>query len=116
MANGGSAGGVEVLSEKAWSAMHAAPVERNMLMMDTTFTQGGLATFATAGAQASTLDRGLNNGREGYFGWMGLGGSVFQWHPEKKIGFAYVPTSLNLLDVVNERGKGYQAEVARVVG
>ena len=116
MANGGTAGGVEVLSESAWSAMHAAPVERNMLMMDTTFTQGGLATFATAGSQASKLDRGLNNGREGYFGWMGLGGSVFQWHPEKKIGFAYVPTSLNLLDVVNERGKGYQAEVARVVG
>ena len=85
------------------------------MMMNTTFTQGGLATFATADAQASVLDRGMHNGREGYFGWMGLGGSVFQWHPEKRIGFAYVPTSLNVLDVVNERGKTYQVEVERVL-
>ncbi len=26
--------------------------------------------------------RGL---RKGYFGWYGLGGSVFQWHPEEKL-------------------------------
>jgi len=59
--------------------------------------------------------RALNQGREGFFGWMGLGGSIFQWHPERRIGFAYVPTSLNLLDIVNERGKGYQAEVLRLL-
>jgi hypothetical protein len=39
---------------------------------------------------------------------MGLGGSIFQWHPEKKIGFAFVPTSLHALDIVNERGNIYQ--------
>ena len=30
--------------------------------------------------------------RNGYYGWYGLGGSVFQWNPRLKIGFAYVPT------------------------
>jgi hypothetical protein len=42
---------------------------------------------------------------------MGLGGSLFQWHPQYKIGFGYVPTSLNVLDLLNERGKAYQTEV-----
>jgi hypothetical protein len=42
---------------------------------------------------------------------MGLGGSIFQWDPEHEIGFGYVPTSLNVLDFVNERGKAYQREV-----
>jgi len=111
MANGGG----QLLSESAWTAMHAAPVNRNMLTMNTCFTQGGLATFATASAQAGRLEQGMHNGREGYFGWMGLGGSIFQWHPEKRIGFAYVPTSLNILDMVNERGKSYQVEVIRAL-
>ena len=34
------------------------------------------------------VERGLNQGREGFIGWMGLGGSIFQWHPELEIGFA----------------------------
>jgi hypothetical protein len=46
---------------------------------------------------------------------MGLGGSLFQWHPEHDIGFAFVPTSLHMLDLLNERGKEYQAEVLRCV-
>ena len=46
---------------------------------------------------------------------MGLGGSIFQWHPEDEIGFAFVPTSLHLFDGMNERGKVYQAEVLRCV-
>jgi hypothetical protein len=41
---------------------------------------------------------------------MGLGGSIFQWHPRLDIGFAFVPTSLHVLDFFNERGKVYQAE------
>ena len=34
------------------------------------------------GALASKL-------RNGYYGWQGLGGSIFQWHPELNISFAY---------------------------
>ena len=32
----------------------------------------------------------FNKNREGYFGWFGYGGSIMQWHPELKIGFAFV--------------------------
>jgi hypothetical protein len=46
---------------------------------------------------------------------MGLGGSVFQWHPQHRIGFAYVPTALNTIDLFNERGKSYQKEVLKCV-
>ena len=46
---------------------------------------------------------------------MGFGGSIFQWHPEQDVGFGYVPTSLHMLDFLNERGKLYQAEVLRCI-
>jgi len=32
-----------------------------------------------------------------------------------QIGFGFVPTSLHVLDILNERGKVYQAEVLRCV-
>ena len=67
------------------------------------------------GQKESVLGRALNDGRQGFFGWMGLGGSIFQWHPRHDIGFGYVPTSLNVLDILNERGKEYQREVVRCV-
>ena len=59
------------------------------------------------------FERRLNEGREGFYGWMGAGGSIFQWHPELKIGFGYVPTSMNFFDFLNERGKAYQAEILK---
>ena len=46
---------------------------------------------------------------------MGLAGSIFQWLPQYEIGFGYVPTSLNVLDILNERGKAYQEEVLSCV-
>ena len=44
-----------------------------------------------------------------------FGGSIFQWHPEREIGFAFVPTALHVLDILNERWKVYQADVLRCV-
>lgn len=113
MANGGAFDGHEIMSRGAHAALHDHPIERSMMALTTTFTQGGLATFPAPKSSDTPIDRGLNEGREGFYGWMGLGGSIFQWHPERKIGFAYVPTSLNVLDFVNERGKAYQAQVVR---
>ena len=110
MANGGSLNGTTYLSEQAWQAMHAEPVVRNMAF-ETTFTQGGVAHFGAPGR--TRLERAANQGREGFYGWMGLGGSIFQWHPEKKIGFSFVPTSLHAIDLVNERGKMFQKEILR---
>ena len=103
------------MSPEAHAALHDKAIDRPMLALDTGFTQGGLALFSERAPTDPPFARGLNNGREGFYGWMGLGGSIFQWHPEKKIGFAYAPTSLNFLDLANERGKAYQAEVLRCV-
>lgn len=111
MANGGTSGGVTLMSDTAWRAMHAEPV-RSSMGIHTNFTQGGVAHFG-GGPYSSMLDRALNEGREGFYGWMGLGGSIFQWHPALKVGFAFVPTSLHVLDFLNERGKAYQAQVLR---
>ncbi len=110
MATGGKWAGTEFLSETAWKAMHDDPIKRDM-GLHTTFTQGGVALFPETTPECSKLDRAANQGREGFYGWMGLGGSIFQWHPDEKIGFGFVPTSLHWLDLVNERGKVYQSEV-----
>ncbi len=113
LANLGQWQGQQWLSKDAWQAMHADPIERDM-GFHTTFTQGGVASFST-GPYRNENVRKLNEGRHGFYGWMGLGGSVFQWHPRHKIGFGYVPTSLFPVDIFNERGKAYQAEVLRCV-
>ncbi len=49
--------------------------------------------------------------REGFYGWHGFGGSVFNWLPELGIGFGYVPSRLNWYDFANLRG----AELQKVV-
>ncbi len=116
MAAGGEWAGKRYLGEAAWKAMHDHPIAADMGFTRTTFTQGGVAHFADTTPASSDLDRAINTGREGFYGWMGLGGSLFQWHPQHRIGFGYVPTSLHVLDLVNERGKAYQAEVLRCAG
>jgi len=67
------------------------------------FTQGGVCQFEDE----------VSQGRGGYFGWMGFGGSVFQWHPELKIGFGYVPTLLTWIDLANNKGRLLQEEVRK---
>ena len=116
MANGGQIDGHTVLGSVGLEALHAAPVERDMVIMSSRFTQGGVAQFkGETDAAKGLLEAGLNASRGGFYGWMGLGGSVFQWHPEHRIGFAYVPTALNVIDLFNERGKSYQREALRCV-
>ena len=116
MSVGGSWGGTQYLAEAGWTALHAGPIKAKMgALFTTNFTQGGVALFTEPDASSSALETALNAGREGFYGWMGFGGSIFQWNLQHKIGFGYVPTSLNALDLVNERGKAYQAEVLNCV-
>lgn len=116
MSAGGKFGGKEYLSEQAWTALHDNPVQENMGgIFNTRFTQGGVNQFVECTASNTRMDRDFNEGREGFYGWMGLGGSIFQWHPQLDIGFGFVPTSLHVLDILNERGKTYQAEVLSCV-
>lgn len=114
MAAGGTMEGRQYLSKEAWDTMHADPVKADMGgLLTTRFTQGGVDRYIPCPPGSPRLERDFNEGREGFIGWMGLGGSIFQWHPELDIGFAFVPTSLHVLDLLNERGKRYQAEVLR---
>ncbi len=116
VAAGGNWEGREYLSGHAWSALHADPLKADMGgIMTTRFTQGGVDSFTPCGPGSSRLERDFTIGREGYYGWMGFGGSIFQWHPQLEISFAFVPTSLHVLDILNERGKRYQAEVLKCV-
>ena len=78
------------------------------------FSKGGINKFGMPtedeyerfdGQIETKLEERANAGREGFVGWAGLGGSVFMWHPELKIGFGYVPFDLNPVDIYNIRGK-----------
>ena len=53
----------------------------------------------------------MHGARAGWFGWAGLGGSIFQWHPEHKIGFGYATTDLYRFDMVNARASIIQEAV-----
>ncbi|NRA00222.1 MAG: beta-lactamase family protein [Myxococcales bacterium] len=107
--------GKDYLGRDAWEALHAHPLEADMAFAPTDFTQGGVHRFGLTARGNTDLGRALNAGREGFYGWMGFGGSIFQWNPDHQIGFAFVPTSLHAIDLCNERGKVYQAEVLRCV-
>ncbi len=50
--------------------------------------------------------------RSGFYGWMGLGGSVFQWNPSLRIGFAYTPTLMLWHDDACVKGAQLQEAVA----
>lgn len=107
----GSCSSKRLISEETFNKMHGNPkkaADIEIMGMVTNFTQGGVAIFS----QSKSGSRAMN-ARDGYVGWMGLGGSVFQWHPELKIGFAYVPSLLQTFDFENSRGAFLQEEVKK---
>jgi len=104
MANGGAVGGVKLLGEKGWKALHAHPTRGGLGVGQGVFhfTQGGVAEFRAEDGHAE---------RQGFYGWLGYGGSVFQWHPRLRIGFAYVPTVLEFHCMYNRKAGRMQEEV-----
>ena len=75
------------------------------------FDQGGNCYFGMTDETLKSAQKfshqmliDMHKGREGFIGWIGYGGSVFNYNPEKKIGFGYVPFELIELDMVNKRG------------
>jgi CubicO group peptidase (beta-lactamase class C family) len=115
MSQGGKWNNTQYITQAAWELMHEAPDRQNTGFAYTTFTQGGIAQFEQVNENPHHFDKAFNTGREGFYGWHGAGGSIFQWHPKHLVGFGYVPTSLNLLDIFNERGKTYQIEVIKCI-
>ena len=130
MANKGTQFGKTILSEKGFTEMHAEPILKAEL-------DGGMITNYTKGGCNLHIDlKGTNTelpqhsftmplirdlaydymgNRVGYYGWYGMGGSIFMWNPEYKIGFAYVPTDLMALDLGNVRNSNIQKKVVEIV-
>ena len=109
MANRGTFKGKTILSPTAWEALHADPTLDFLFGdVEANFTQGGVSKFEEP-------DKSLTLGRDGYYGWLGYGGSVFQWHPEYRVGFAYTPTLLEWYSIDNRKGRLLQGEVIKCV-
>ena len=82
------------------------------------FTKGGFAQYQVYPAETELQAQSnsqMNEGREGFYGWSGFGGSIFQWHPELQISFAYVPYEANFADLSNTRGKTLQVAVVNCI-
>ena len=124
MANKGTFRDKQLISEDTWSKFHSEPKDENMDgYWPNTFTKGGACIFGLQNGKV--LERAqpwskqmIINGnelREGWIGWMGYGGSVFQYHPDEKIGFGYVPFNFLDIDSLNKRGAQLQNIVMQCV-
>ena len=116
MANKGSFEGTQILSEQGWNNFHANPTwATEGGAMNTNFTQGGVNKFFLEDEGSSPLNWYEAGKRDGFYGWMGFGGSVFQWNPHHQIGFAYCNKNAHATDILNGRGSLLQQSVLNVV-
>jgi hypothetical protein len=113
------------MSHETWNAMHKDPAiaVHFAMVIRSMFSQGGVCFFDWEKLQKHNEDNKYSDiaqelasiadvkqaegqiygGREGFVGWMGFGGSVFQWHPEMEIGFGFVPFDYNWVDNRNTK-------------
>jgi len=113
MANKGEFNGVRILSEDGWNNLHAGGIVRvdaSMGVVRTEFTQGGVNLFNDY-IDDNKNERILKSGRDGFVGWMGMGGSLMQWNPKLNIGFGYTCTLLTWWDLSNSKARKLQKEV-----
>lgn len=115
MANKGQINGVRILSEKTWELFHSQCKKRFFFPFKdiSNFTLGGVNHFTSVTKDGILFKN--NKYRDGFYGWHGIGGSVFQWHPELKIGFSYVPTFLAWEDFGTTKAAMLQKEVVDCV-
>lgn len=93
-----------ILSKAGIREAHAGVVKKFMFRaLPTNFTNAGFNIFR---------EKKRGEGRDGFVGWLGLGGSVMQWHPGRRVGFAYTMNMLELTPT-NERGRELQAIVLK---
>ena len=108
MANQGESldGNERLMTHETWLKMHdreKRAFDAAMSNNRTNFTQGGINVYSLD-EESTTDEKIVAADRLGFVGWAGYGGSIFQWHPQLKIGFAFVPTCLHWFDVANLRG------------
>ena len=112
------------MSDETWELMHGDhKVESEPPAGDRTcFSRGGVSVFGLEnirnvprqyeiGSLTDTFETHLQSNRSGWYGWLGFGGSVFQWHPELNIGFSYVPSDLFVSDLINYKSSFLQKAV-----
>ncbi|TRY78501.1 hypothetical protein TCAL_11062 [Tigriopus californicus] len=115
--NGGEFNSVRILSTSVVERMQDKPVKRKDFAfsgVQNYFSQGGVNHFVTFDDDTKQQKQ-TKKLREGYVGWFGMGGSVFQWNPRDEIAFAFVPTLMHWYDVANIRGARYQHLINKCV-
>eukprot|EP00750_Incisomonas_marina_P020333 INCI3961.2.p1 GENE.INCI3961.2~~INCI3961.2.p1 ORF type:complete len:319 (-),score=59.82 INCI3961.2:133-1089(-) len=88
----------QLLSPGGVKAAVSNPVTKKMFRVQMPFTNAGVCQWGAM--------------RKGYVGWLGIGGSVMQWHPEEEISFAYAMDTMELVPW-NARGLLLQTEVLK---
>ena len=63
----------------------------------------------------SEMSKNSKRLRENFVGWQGLGGSVFQWHPEMEIGFGFTRNLMHWYDFQNLTAARLQKEVVKCI-
>ena len=114
MANKGSLGEKQLLSEDGWNKLHAEPKKLKLdKQWDSEFTQGGVNIYDVPVPNPPKEWHESNN--NGFVGWMGWGGSIFQWHPELKIGYAFNPFTHSHYDMYCYRGSRMQKIIVDIL-
>ncbi|TRY67036.1 hypothetical protein TCAL_03472 [Tigriopus californicus] len=117
MANHGSLGSEQILRRSTWNKMHGQTRIKSDIFFGgvrTEFSQGGMNHFRFY-QDDEVLEEQFKMGRSGFWGWIGLGGSTFQWHPKHNIGFAFCPTKVAWYDLFNEKAGSLQEIIVECV-
>ena len=65
--------------------------------------------------EESDNQKELKQLNEGFIGWFGMGGSLFQWNPDLEIAFAFTPTLLHWYDIYNVRSLRYLHQTVKCI-
>jgi CubicO group peptidase (beta-lactamase class C family) len=107
MANKGTFQGQKLMSEETWNDFMSDSTTKNLLtFLPTSMVKGGLMQCGLEtmkkgmpSHEINAQDRLCHQYREGSFGWMGLGGSVIAFNPDRKIAYSYVPTHMSIVEI-----------------
>lgn len=126
-ANKGQSNGNTLISEGGVEALNSEPIMMTELTGNpTNFTKGGMqlhVDLPNSNCPKNAYTHPLMEhagtmcmeNRIGYYGWFGMGGSIFQTHPENNISFAYVPFDSFGMDMMNVRNSIIQKKVCEIV-
>eukprot|EP00095_Tigriopus_kingsejongensis_P003206 maker-scaffold50_size457468-snap-gene-1.14 protein:Tk03206 transcript:maker-scaffold50_size457468-snap-gene-1.14-mRNA-1 annotation:"beta-lactamase class c and other penicillin binding protein" len=113
--NGGEFDDVRILSTTAVENMVDKPLKRfdhAFVGVQSNFSQGGVNHFVI-NSDDTEQQKQAKRYRDGYVGWFGMGGSIFQWHPKHEIAFGFIPSLMHWYDLANLKAAKYQEETIK---